>query len=78
MILLLLAIILTRGAREDGVVDNLDFLQCLWLAHRHDEVKKLMSQIDEPSTRTLRTAGAATPIKLGRTTATDIESGSIR
>ena len=70
LILLFLAIVLTSGVREEGLVHNLGLLQSLWLA-QGDEVRELMLGIDDPSSTTLRKAGAARDVKLGMT-ATDV------
>jgi len=70
LILLFLAIILTSGVREEGLVHNLGLLQSLWLA-QGEEVRELMLSIDDPSSTTLREAGAVRDVKLGMT-ATDV------
>ncbi|KDR84452.1 hypothetical protein GALMADRAFT_713990 [Galerina marginata CBS 339.88] len=67
LVLLFLAVILTNsgGTAEASQVDNVGFLQSLWLSHQHPDIKALMAKIQNPSNTELRKQGMTTAVKLG-------------
>jgi hypothetical protein len=64
LILLCLATILTRGADEATQINQVGFLQTLWLSQHHPEIRNLMLEINNPSDEPLREWAMTTAVRL--------------